>query len=95
MPSGTGPQLVTDLIEFTLDVHAFELRDRQARKQRNPPMQQHENLRKGALHRLSRTFHGGGIFDPPMGGHRLARPDGTDFTGCVIANREDELRLAP
>ena len=35
--------------------------------------------------------HGGRIFDAPVCGHRLARPDGAGFAGGIVANGEYEI----
>lgn len=39
------------------------------------------------------AFDRSGIFDAPMGGHRLTRPVGTHFAGCVVADGEYEIEM--
>ena len=40
-----------------------------------------------------RAFDRCRVFDAPMRGHRLSRPDGTCFACRAVANREDEIHL--
>src|SRR3989344_113394 len=40
---------------------------------------------------LAGAFHRGGILDPPMRIHRLARPDRAGLAGGIVADGEDEI----
>ena len=37
------------------------------------------------------AFNSGGVWNAPMGGHRLPGPDRADLAGGVVANRENEI----
>src|SRR3546814_19692223 len=42
---------------------------------------------------LARAFDRGGIFDPPVRGHRLAGPGRTGLAGGIVADGEDEIEF--
>ena len=42
---------------------------------------------------LFAALYGRRIRDAPMRRHRLARPDGADFAGGVVAHGDDEIHL--
>src|SRR3546814_4209894 len=42
---------------------------------------------------LARAFDRGGIFDPPVRGHRLAGPGRTGLAGGLVADGDDEIEF--
>src|SRR6266404_4299478 len=84
---------LADAIDFFLDGELVEARKRQAKQQAYPAVKHHEGIAKRAFDLLRRSYYGGRIGNTPMGGHRLTGPDGANFLGGVVADREYEIEL--
>src|SRR3954451_23910132 len=95
-PSGgslRGGSLPPDLVQPPLQTELIEAGYRQRGECRDALMQHAVGVLEGkrdlgvAAGRFRR------IWNAPMRGHRLARPYRAGFTGCVVANRKDEIQL--
>ena len=49
--------------------------------------------RNAFLYLFRRTCHGGGVRHSPVGSHRLAWPDGTNFFGRIVTDREHKMKF--
>ena len=81
----------TDLPKARLESHLVQAFKWQAEKQADAVTQGVKGPQEGLT--LPRLFDGGRIFDAPMGGHRMARPDWTGLACRIVTDREDEIEL--
>src|SRR5581483_520659 len=84
---------VTDVVEFALQGEPVHIGERQAEEQTDPAIEEQEGIAESLLHLLVRCLHGSRIGDTPVGGNRLARPNGTNFAGGVVTHREDKIHV--
>jgi len=79
-----------DLIELLLQRQLAQLVDGEADKDADPIAQHAQSVGKGEGSLCISTFSFHWIGEPPMRGHRLARPDRTDLLRRVVADGENE-----
>src|SRR5215475_12075123 len=84
-------RLAADRIEPALQREPVEGAERQAGEQLYAVLQRREGLAKGAATLDLRAFDRGRVGQPPMSGHRLARPRRARFARGAVANGEDEV----
>src|SRR5690606_14685730 len=65
----------------------------QAGKEVDAPPHLHKYLNEFASRCVLRADKGRWVFERPMGGHWMSRPDRTDFTSRVVADRKDEIHV--
>src|SRR3546814_1855145 len=80
-----------DGLELPLHRHCVDAVVRQREEERDAIRE----IVKRAFERfaLAWTLNSGRIFDAPMGGDRVARPDRAGFARGIVANGEDEIEL--
>src|SRR6202035_3228793 len=82
---------LSDLTELRQQRRAIERVDRKTRQEFNSSFKLFERLaERNRLFGIC-TFDRRGVGDSPMRRHGLARPDGADFTGRVVADGENEI----
>src|SRR5262245_6381991 len=91
--SSRTTSLPPDPLNFLLQSQFVQARQRQCQKQTDPAIQCHEGLPKGTRNLIRRSLHSRRIGHPPVRGHRLTRPYGTDLLRSVVANRENKVHL--
>jgi hypothetical protein len=84
---------VPDAVDFFLNGELVQAGKRQTQKQTDSPVESDECLSERLFDLLWRTLHRRGIRHSPMSGHRLARPDWTNFLGRVIADGEYKIEF--
>src|SRR5580704_7138625 len=84
--------LLTDAIDFSFDSEMIEGRQRQGEEEADSAIKMHESVAKSLIDLFRCASDGSGIWNPPMSGHRLARPNGTGLTCSVVAYGKNEIQ---
>src|SRR5208282_5353394 len=67
--------------------------ERQREEEIDAAFQVNQGGVEGAGDFFGSAFDGGGIGNAPVSSHGMAGPDGADFTGSVVANRDNEIEF--
>src|ERR1044072_7585038 len=94
MPRRSGVatgSLLADVAHLLFEHAAIELGERQARQELDAPLQDVRDPAELAELLLITALGQRWVFDTPMRGDRLPRPDGTHFPAGVVTHREHEI----
>ena len=82
-----------DLVDFLLDREFIEARKGQAQQQADAAIEYVEGIAKSTVYSLRRPFDSSRIWNAPMRGHWLTRPNRADFFGRVVTYGKHEIHF--
>src|SRR5580658_1316055 len=85
--------LLSDAVDFFLDGEMIEGRQRQREEKADPAIEMDESVAESLIDLFRCSSYCSGIRNPPMSSHRLARPDGADLAGSVVANSKNKIQF--